>query len=409
MYPIVVRRRWSAFFWRKSVLLGIALPLLLVGCGQQKAPPIQPPEVTVTQPERRDVRITALFTGTTRAIEAAEVRARVAGTLMSIEFEPSHFVDKGQLLFVIEQDQYRALRDEARATLKSAQSELARAESDLERVNKAIATNAVSEQDLDRAKAQRDQAEASVLAAQAQLSKTQLDLSYTEVRSPIAGQVSRNFVDAGNLVGHTDPTLLTTVNKMDPIFVYFDVPENLVLRFLQARRDAVEQGELPEDRPVFAGDPDVYVALATDSGYPHPAWVDYIDNTVDPNTGTIQMRAVIPNPDQVIFPGLFVRIKVMGPVQPDAVLVDERAVGTDLGGKFVLVLVENDVVEQRYVTLGDKQEDGMVVVTEGLIGDETYIVNGIMRARPGLPVTPLTVTEAAARTTAGTAVTQGGR
>ncbi len=377
--------------------------LWLAGCGKQAPPAFAPPEVTVAQPERRDVRMSVVFTGFTRAIESAEIRARVSGTLMSQHFEPSRMVEEGQLLFVIEQEEYRARRDEARANVAAARAVLARTESDLVRIQKAIATKAVSEQDLDKAQAERDQAEATVMGAQAQLAKAELDYSYTEVRSPIAGQVGRRLIDPGNLVGQGEPTLLTTVNKMDPIFVYWNAPEPIVLLMLQMKREAIERGE-EDARETRSGDmegePNVLLSLANETDYPHPAWVDYIDNTVDPNTGTIQIRAIVPNESGVLFPGLFVRVKAFGARMPDQVLVDERAIGTDLGGKYVYVLGEQNVVEQVYVQLGETQPDGMVVVREGLTGDETYITNGILRARPGLPVTPLTADEMAARAAA---------
>ena len=377
--------------------------LWLAGCGKQAPPAFAPPEVTVAQPERRDVRMSVVFTGFTRAIESAEIRARVSGTLMSQHFEPSRMVEEGQLLFVIEQEEYRARRDEARANVAAARAVLARTESDLVRIQKAIATKAVSEQDLDKAQAERDQAEATVMGAQAQLAKAELDYSYTEVRSPIAGQVGRRLIDPGNLVGQGEPTLLTTVNKMDPIFVYWNAPEPIVLLMLQMKREAIERGEedARETRSGnMEGEPNVFLSLANETDYPHPAWVDYIDNTVDPNTGTIQIRAIVPNESGVLFPGLFVRVKAFGARMPDQVLVDERAIGTDLGGKYVYVLGEQNVVEQVYVQLGETQPDGMVVVREGLTGDATYITNGILRARPGLPVTPLTADEMAARAAA---------
>ena len=290
---------------------------------------------------------------------------------------------------MIERESYIASRDEALGMLRSAEAEKARAESDLQRVEQAIQTNAVSRSDLDRARATRDQADAAVIAAQARLDNAQLSVDYTLVRSPIAGQVSRWLVDAGNLVGATEPTLLTTVNKMDPIYVYFEAAEGLVLALAQAQREEEQQAAASDT--LQAGR--VSVRLANEDDYQHDGVIDFIDNTVDPGTGTIELRAVLANPDTVLFPGLFVRIRVWGPIRDSTLVIQERAVGTDLGGKYIYVVADSNLVEQRYIQLGPLQDDGTIVVESGLDGTERYIVNGILRARPGLPVTPVTESE----------------
>ena len=372
------------------VLLAIASS----ACGGGPPAP-QAPQVTVATPERRTVQSYGEFTGTTRAIESVEIRARVAGTLEEIRFEPSSPVRRGQVLFVIEREPYVAARDEALGSLRSAEAELARAESDLKRVAQAIQTNAVSQSDLDRAQATRDQAEAAVLAAQARLANAELNLEYTLVRSPIDGMIGRWFVDPGNLVGATGPTHLATVNALAPIYVYFEAAEDVVLAFLAARGDSTQ-------RPDRVGR--VQVALANEADFPHKGAIDFIDNTVNPATGTIELRAVLPNEDGSLFPGLFVRLRVVGREKPNALVVRERAIGTDLGGKYVLVVGDGDVVDQRYVTLGPRQDDGTIEVTDGLDGTERYIVNGMLRARPGFPVTPQTEAEVAAAQQAATSV-----
>jgi RND family efflux transporter MFP subunit len=336
------------------------------------------------------VQTYAEFTGTTRAIEEARIRARVAGTLEAMHFTPSSLVSAGDVLFIIEPEPYQAAFNEAEAALASAESELARAESDLERIQLAIQSNAVSRQDLDRAQATRDQAEAAVLGARARRDNARINLGYTRVTTPVSGQVSRNFVDIGNLVGAGEPTILTTVTRVNPIFAYFEAPERLVLDFLAARRDTT----LTDEESAQVGR--VLVATAADADYPHEGEIDFVDNTVNPATGTIEMRAVVQNPENLLFPGLFVRLRVLGRIRPNAILVEEPAIGTDLGGKYVLVVGDDDVVEQRYVTLGPRQDDGTYVVESGLEGSERYIVNGMLRARPGFPVAPQTEAEIAA-------------
>lgn len=383
-----------------TVVLSLPLALLFTGCGGDDAPRFAAPQVTVAQPVRRDVTPFVEFTGTTRSIASAEVRARVSGRLESMAFTPSSVVNEGDLLFVIEREQYQAVRDEADAGLRAAKAQLALAESDLERIRMARESEAVSEQDLDRAVAQRDQAEARVLSAQAQLTVAELNYSYTLVRSPIKGQVSRRLVDIGNLVGGTEQTLLTTVNAMQPIFVYFEAPERTVLTMLSLREADSLAGGQPDT--TYAS-----VATAIDSTFPHKGIIDYIDNTVDPTTGTIQIRAVLPNEDMKLFPGLFVRVRIPARPVRDAILVDERAIGTDLGGKYVYLVGDSSVVDQRYVTIGYTTDDGMALITQGLDGTETYIVNGILRARPGFPVAPMTEAEVAARQAAQQAAAAG--
>jgi RND family efflux transporter MFP subunit len=362
---------------------------MLFGCGDDE-PVFQPPEVTVTTPEQRSVLEFFDFTGTTRAIAYAEIRARVSGILEEMRFEPGGIVEANEILFVIEREQYQASYQEALGNLRAAQAESARAEADLSRVEQAIQTDAVSESDLDRAVADRDQANAGVISARGRRDNAKLNLDYTLVRAPHPGQVGRNLWDVGNLVGAGEPTLLTTVNTIDSVYVYFDVPEFLVLRLRQVQREALAADADPT-RTEARGRQQIgrtAISLANETDFPHEGVIDFVDNTVNPATGTIEVRAVFANPDYIVLPGLFVRARVYASQEADALLVDERAIGTDLAGKYVLVLDDENVVEQRFVTLGPLQDDGMIVVEEGLDGTEQYIVNGLLRARPGFPVTP---------------------
>jgi len=364
--------------------LALILVLALVGCGKEEAPARQAPPVTVGKPTVSTVREYAIFTGFSRAVESADIVARVAGTLETVDFEPSSSVKKGDLLFTIEKTRYKALRDAAVASQASAEADLLRAETELKRTEKASKNRAVSEMDVDRARADRDMALAAVSLAEANLAEAELNFSYTDVVSPIDGVVSRRLVDAGNLVGQAGPTLLTRVNKLKPIHVYFHMPESIVLRFLADRANNVKTEAQDEEQST------AWVGLANDVGYPHVGKIDYIDNEVDAATGTIELRMVLENENLQLFPGLFVRVKVTGSGTPDAVQVPQVAVGTDLGGKYVLVVGENNIVEQMYVTVGAPQEEGLVHIKDGLDGTETIIVNGLVFARPGLPVTPLT-------------------
>ena len=361
-------------------------PLLLLtagaiagGCGSEPAPapPLPPPQVTVALPIRRDVIEYQEFTGRMAAFEVVNIRARVSGLLEAVHFREGGVVRRGAMLYSIEQAPYVAARNVAVAEVRTVEADLARARSDLARLDQALRTNAVSAQDVDRARAEVTRLEANLLGRQARLDQAELELSYTEIRAPIGGLVGRNLLGAGNFVSGPDIGSLVTIMRIDPMYAYFDASEMLVLELLGA------EGLALGDEP-----PAAWLGLADEAGWPHAGRLDYVDNTVDPDTGTIRAGAVFPNPTGKLFPGLFARIRVPGPVLADAVLVAERAVGTDLGGKYVLVVGDGDVVELRHIEVG-ALEGGLRVVAAGLRADERYVVNGIQRARPGLPVTPV--------------------
>ena len=379
-----------------TVLLGPVLLMSWACGGAEPPPPPAPPEVGVSQPITRPVTQYAEFTGTTRGSESVQIRARVTGTLEQVAFVPGRPVHKGDLLFVIEPRPYKAARDSAAAALRAAEADLARTESDLGRVTQAVKTNAVSESDVDLARAQRDMAEANVLSGKANLDQAELQLSYTRVLSPINGMIDRNLFDVGNVVGGPGEDVLTSVNRVVPLFVYFDAPEQAVLEILRRRqmgiltRDdepSLDETDSPGEDPVLA----IEVSTTIDEGFPHVGAVDFVSNKVDASTGTIEIRGRLPNEEELLFAGLFVGIRLPIGTVDDAILIDERALGTDLGGRYVYVVGADDVVEQRYVRLGPVEDDGMVPVVEGLELSDTYIVEGVLRTRPGMPVTPMPV------------------
>lgn len=352
------------------------------GCGSGTPAPRQfpPPQVTVAHPVQRDVVSYGEFTGRTEAVEVVDVRARVPGVLEEVHFRGGSVVQPGDLLFTIERAPYVAARNAALAAVGTVEASLERACSDLARLEQAIRTDAVSAQEVDRARAEVQQSEASLLGERARLEAAELDLSYTEIRAPIRGVIGRHLVSAGNVVGGGETGTLATIMQTDPIHAYFDASEMLVLEVLgQVNRSRTE--------PSPAASRPVHLGLADEEGWPHEGVLDYIANAVDPSTGTIQVRGSFPNPTGKLFPGLFARLRVPGAVQEDALLVEERALGTDLGGKYVLVVGEGDVVERRHVELG-AAEGELRVVTSGLRAGERYITNGGQRARPGLPVRP---------------------
>jgi RND family efflux transporter MFP subunit len=365
-----------------AVHAAVVCSMILTAAACGKAPQVAaptPPEVTIATPTQRDVTVYEEFVGTTEAYQSINIRARVQGYLEKMAFEPSSFVRKGQLLFVIEPEPYEAQRDRAAAGLKAAEAGLRRAESDLDRLEQAVRTNAVSQQEVTRARAERDQASAAILETQAALTTAEIQLDYTTLESPINGLVSRNYVDLGNLVGAGEATLLTTVRQIDPIYAYFEVSERFVAQQLE-ERGGHHNPETTDEMPA--------TLLLEETGLEIEGRLDTLENTVDPATGTIRIRGVFPNNDAKIFPGFFIRVRLPGELIENALLVEETALGTDLGGRYVMVVGDGNVVEKRYIEPGPLQEDKTRVVLEGLEPGERYITVGLQRARPGMPVTP---------------------
>jgi RND family efflux transporter MFP subunit len=368
----------------RELLLPAALLLsfCVAGCepSNQYVPP-PPPDVTVARPVRRSVTTYLPYTGTTKAVESVDLRARVRGFLESIHFKPGDDVKKNDLLFVIDPKPFQAKVDQAAADLASKEAQLVNAESEYKRTLALYQRKVISEQEYIKARATRDAAKADVEAAKATLESVKLDLGYCRVTAPIDGQISRNLVDVGNLVGDGQATLLATIVQEDPIYAYLTVSESDLLRF----RKQVNDGKRVDYRkhPIPMG-----LGLANEEGYPHEGRVDYADPYVDPGTGTVQARAVFPNPEpRAIVPGLFVRLRVPLEERQDALLVPERALGADQGGRFVLVVNKEAVVERRGVTLG-AAEGSLRVIEAGLEPHDLVVVNGLQRARPGAKVNP---------------------
>jgi RND family efflux transporter MFP subunit len=356
---------------------------ILGGCGQKNEyvePP--PPTVTVDKPFKQNVTDYLEFTGTTKAIETVDIRARVEGFLESAHFEEGTFVEKGQLLYVIDPKPYQATLDEARATLENEKVKLARAEIEYQRRVKLFEQKATSEADVVEWKAERDGAKIAVAAARAAVEKARLDLGYTVIRAPITGRIGRHQVDVDNLVGAGEYTLLTTMTMYDPIYAYFSLNENDLLRVMQMARDKGITVEESEKVPLELG-------LADESGYPHKGQLDFADLGLEPGTGTMLLRGLFPNPGPPyrMIPGFFARVRMPIAERKNALLVTERALGIDQGGNYLLVVNDQNVVEQRHVKVGAVTE-GKQVIVEGLKGDEWVVVKGLQRAIPGAKVTP---------------------
>jgi RND family efflux transporter MFP subunit len=380
----------------KNLWAQVAVILLLVwiiaGCGQKSEfvePP--PPKVTVAKPVQQDVTDYLEFTGTTRAFEEAEVRARVSGFLESMHFTPGTDVEKGDLLFVIDPKEYQAEVNGAKAEVQSAKAQRKLAKIELARAKKLFEQKAGAEADVVKWRGQRDVAAAAVVRAEAKLERALLDLSYTKVTTPLAGRVSRNFEDIGNLVGEGEPTLLTTVTRREPMYVYFSLNERELLKVLAMYRQEIEEkGVDPASEPARKAQIPLFLGLANEEGYPHKGTYDFAESTVDSGTATLQLRGVFPNPGNPakLLPGLFTRLRMPIDVKKNALLVPDRALGLDQVGRYLLVVNKDKVVEQRYVKIGALVEGGLRVITDGLKADELVVVKGVQRAIPGAKVDP---------------------
>jgi RND family efflux transporter MFP subunit len=361
------------------LLAGIVFLGIFSGC-KKEAPPQPPaPEVTVAQPLQKNVRRYYDLTGNTEAVEMVDVRARVEGFLEKVHFKDGVNVKEGDVLFTIEQEVFIADVEQAEAVLESTIAESHRAKADLDRVKLAVKTNAVSLQEVDLKQADYDIAVAAVAKAEALLKQAKLQLSYTTITSPVTGRISRRYVDKGNLVGSGEKTLLTRVVRFDPIYVYSNISETLLSQMLK------KAGKTSQERR--KAKLKFNIGLATEEGFPHEGLIDFIDNRLDETTGTVQIRGVVPNENGLLYPGMFVRMRAPSLDETAALLVHEKAVGTDLGGKFILIVGQDNIVERRYVKLGQLYEDRRVI-EKGLKATDRYIYKGIQRARPGMPVTP---------------------
>ncbi len=375
-----------------AIVLG-GLASILTGCGRAAAHQGPPPSaVTVAPVERTDIVEWAEFTGRSEAVESVEVRPRVSGHIQQVRFQSGQIVKKGEVLFLIDPRWYQADHDRRQAELEQATAHLENARREAERTAQLLANNAISIEDADARKARHQEAKAALLAAKAALESAQLDLEYTQVRAPIDGRVSRALLTEGNYVNGVagGATLLTTIVSVDPIYVYADIDENSLLKF-----NALAQANQLETND--AGQIPVELQLADEEEFPHQGHIESFDNRLDPNTGSILLRAVFPNADGRVVPGLFAHIRVPLSQRHAVLLVDERAVGTDQAQKFVLSLTPTNTVAYRAVQLGPLVS-GKRVVRAGLEGNEQVVVNGLARVRPGMPVAPQTLVGSDART-----------
>lgn len=372
---------------RFPLVLACGLAAPLAGCGgaaapspDRAAPP--PPRVTVATPEVRKVLDWDLFTGRLASPETVEIRARVSGYLEQVHFTEGAEVEKGDLLFTIDPRPYQAIVDRMEARVASATSRAELAAKELANVAELQSNGAISAEDYDRRAKAASDAEGMLRAAEAELREAKLNLEFTRILSPISGRASDARVTKGNLVKGEgqESTLLTTVVSLDPVYCHIEVDERSVLKYRQLHR---------EGKRVSAqfGRVEAEMELAHESGFPHRGEIDFVDNQLDPATGTIRARAVFPNPDKLMAPGFFARVRVPGSGEYDGFLVPDRAIADDQGTSHVWVVDGENTAVYRKVATGPLL-DGLRVVREGLAAGDRVVVDGVLAVRNGMKVTP---------------------
>jgi RND family efflux transporter MFP subunit len=365
--------------------LGGMLAIAILACESNVYIPPPPPRVTVAQPSRQPVVDYLNFTGNTQAINTVQLKARVQGFLEKILFKDGDMVKKGQLLFIIQQNTYQNQLEQTKAQVLQQKANYDHAVVETARYTKLVKQKAAAQLDLDNWQYQRDAFRAGLLNAQAAQKLAQLNLDYTRVTAPFDGRIGRHLVDEGNLVGAGEFTLLASINQIDPLYVYFPMNERDLLRVTGETGLSPAQAQNLKI-PLALG-------LANETGYPHKGYFDFAAISLTPTTGTLQLRGIFPNPDGKILPGSFARVQVpIVGTEKTALTVPEAALGYDQQGSYVLVVDDKNVVQRHAVKLGVKVDD-LRVVQEGLTGNEWVITNGLLRAFPGRPVTPVKETQ----------------
>jgi RND family efflux transporter MFP subunit len=357
--------------------------LALATAGCKKPVPAPPPSaavVTVATPVPRKLSEWDEYTGRLAAVASVEVRARVSGYLESTHFKEGTEVKAGDLLFVIDPRRYDAELAQAKAELERAQAGLELAIAEAERAAKLVQTRAISAEEADVKVKTRKGAEAALAAAKAQMDKAQLEVDFTRVTAPISGRVSRKLVTEGNLItgGPSGATVLTSIVQLDPIYAYFDVDERSALKYRQLAREGKRESALYAQIQAQMG-------LANEIGFPHEGKIDFVDNEISPTTGSIKARGIFSNPQRLMSPGFFARVRIPGSGEYEAMLVRDTAVGSDQGKPFVYVVGADEKAVLRPVTTGPL-ENGLRIVREGLTARDRVVINGLMAVRPGQPV-----------------------
>ncbi|GJE42761.1 efflux RND transporter periplasmic adaptor subunit [Methylobacterium soli] len=377
-----MRKRLSSLLIQRGLFIGTAAGLLVglcAGPALAQAPGGPPPTVSVAKPVVREIVERDAYTGRFDPVEFVEVRARVTGYLDKIAFQDGATVKKGDLLFVIDRRPYKAALDQAQATLTSAKARLNFTQTDLDRAQTLSRSGNISEQVTDQRRQASQTAQADVDNAEAALRQAQLNYDFTEVRSPINGRISRRLVTEGNIV-ITDQTLLTTIVSLDPIYFGFTVDERSFLKYQGSLGIGMGQTQQGKGVPIV-------IALTGEEKPTRKGTLDFVDNRVDNQTGTVLLRATVENPDGFIKPGLFGIVSLPATKPFQGILIPDDAVAANQDKRIVYVIAEDGTASAKDVKLGPKV-DGYRVISGGLKGDETIVINGITRVRPGAKVTP---------------------
>jgi len=367
----------------RLAVLPLALAIASCGRGEQQAGPPPAPAVTVAHPVRRTIVDQDEYVGRFVAVDAVEIRARVSGYLDRVHFTDGQMVKQGDLLFTIDKRPFQTSLDQAKANLAQARANLSFAEADLARGAQLVRDKTITEQTFDQRTQAKRVAEASVAAQEAAVRQATLDLEFTELRAPVNGRIGDRRVSPGNLVtGGTggNTTMLANIVSIDPIRFEFTFDEAAYIRYERLSKSG-------QDMASREGSALVSLRLIDEQDYQHPGRMDFIDNVIDRSSGTIRGRAVFANPAGVFTPGMFARIRVPASPPYPALLVPDAAIGTEQARKFVLVVDGENVVRQKYVTLGEAV-DKLRVIKDGVAAEDRIIVNGLMRARAGQKVTP---------------------
>ncbi|MES2027869.1 MAG: efflux RND transporter periplasmic adaptor subunit [Pseudomonadota bacterium] len=360
---------------------GIVLTsLFLSACEQNTFVPPPPPKVEVAVPVQRGITRFFEATGNTAPVKNVDLVARVQGVLQSINYQDGSFVKQGTTLFTIEPETYLLKLEQAQAAEAGAQATAKQAEADFKRQSDLVARQAVSQATLDQSTSARENAQANLQQAQVNTKIAAVNYGYTNVVAPFDGIVSVHLVSVGELVGVASPTQLATIVQLDPIYVNFNVNEQDVLHIRdEARRRGLTVSDIRQ-LPVEVG-------LQTETGFPHKGKIDYISPTINQSTGTLPVRGVLPNPDRILLPGSYVRVRVPIDQQGDALLVPDVSLGSDQAGRYVLVVNGDNVIEQRKVVTGPLEAD-LRVIESGLKPDDRVVIAGLLRAIPGQKVDP---------------------
>jgi multidrug efflux system membrane fusion protein len=362
------------------IIVLLTMSLLLAGCSKSESPNTKAPPKPVivsSQPVQQEIVEWDEYTGRLQAVESVEIRARVSGYLKEIAFKDGGKVKKGDLLFVVDPRPYMAQLHQATAELDRAKSRLDLARNDVGHAQRLLKEQAISEEEYDTRSKNLVQAAASVESAKATVDIAQLNVDFTQIRAPIPGRISRKLITEGNLVA-ADTTVLATIVSVDPIHVYVDADERSVLKY---RRLSIEgKRQSARDFKIY-----VEMALIDEQAFPHQGYIDYVDPEVNPATGTIRARGVFANPDDLLGPGLFARVRVPGSGKYKALLISDRAIAMDQGKQFVMVVTKDNHAEYRPIQTG-RIHDGLRIVTTGLSPEDWVITNGLQFVRPGIEV-----------------------